>query len=231
MKKALQKCIYVAGIDEVGRGPLAGPVTVCAVLCTIDFYKKLAKYEGLTDSKKLTEKNREHWFAMAKLMQEEGSIVYAVESVSTKEIDRIGISKAIQKALDSALEKVQSQIFEKILRFTLKGSDTLKFSQKSAQVSPKEIKILLDGSLHAPAEFENQETIIKGDQKEKIISLASIIAKVTRDRYMVKIAKKYPEYGLDIHKGYGTKIHRDAIKKYGLSEIHRKSFCTKILAK
>lgn len=201
---------YVVGIDEVGRGPLAGPVTVCAVLCTTAFYKKLATYEGLTDSKKLSEKNREHWFSMAKLMQEEGSIVYAVESVSPKEIDTIGISKAIQKALDKALEKISTQ---------------------HRQIQPSSVRVLLDGSLHAPLEYVNQETIIKGDQKEKIISLASIIAKVTRDRYMVKIAKKYPEYGLDIHKGYGTKLHRDAIRKYGLSEIHRKSFCTKILAK
>ena len=198
----------MVGIDEVGRGPLAGPVTVCAVLCTADFYKKLAKYEGLTDSKKLSEKNREHWFALASLMQEEGSIVYAVESVSPKEIDKIGISKAIQKALDTALEKISTQ---------------------HQQISPAAIQVLLDGSLHAPVEYIHQETIIKGDQKEKIISLASIIAKVTRDRYMVKIAKKYARYGLDIHKGYGTKNHRDAIKKYGLSEIHRKSFCGKIV--
>lgn len=210
MKKVLQKHSYVVGIDEVGRGPLAGPVTVCAVLCTADFYKKLSKYEGLTDSKKLTEKNREHWFAMAHLMQDEGLISFSVQSISAKEIDRIGISKAIQKALDTALEYVRT---------------------KDVQIAPVAIKVLLDGSLHAPVEYANQETIIKGDLKEKIISLASIIAKVTRDRYMVKIAKKYPVYGLDIHKGYGTKMHREAIKKYGLSEIHRKSFCKNILAK
>lgn len=227
----MKKPLYIVGIDEVGRGPLAGPVTVCAVLCTAVFYKKLAKYEGLTDSKKLSEKNREHWFSMAKLMQEEGSIVYAVESVSPKEIDRIGISKAIQKALNKALVTVVQPQHKNYPRFTLKGSDTLKNSLHPAQIAASEIKVLLDGSLHAPLEFENQETIIKGDQKEKIISLASIIAKVTRDRYMVKIAKKYPKYGLDVHKGYGTKLHRDAIKKYGLSEIHRKSFCKNILAK
>lgn len=191
----------------MGRGPLAGPVTVCAVLCSAAFYKKLEKYEDLTDSKKLSEKNREHWYAMAQLLRDEGLISYSVVSIPAKQIDTKGIAIAIQKALDGALAEVVC------------SSD------------PREYKVLLDGGLRAPVHYVNQETIIKGDQKEKLISLASIIAKVTRDRYMVNIAKKYPMYGFDIHKGYGTKMHREQIKKYGLSEIHRKKFCTKVLAK
>ncbi|MEI6022467.1 MAG: ribonuclease HII [bacterium] len=202
MKKTSKTPQYIVGIDEVGRGPLAGPVTLCAVVCSAEFYKKLARYEGLTDSKKLTEKNREHWYTLAKLMKAEGLISFVVVSKSNTHIDRYGISASIKTAVVACLEKLE--------------------------IDPLHTKVLLDGSLHAPAIYINQETIIKGDQKEKIISLASIIAKVTRDRYMVKIAKKYPVYGFDIHKGYGTKIHRDAIKKHGMSDLHRKSFCGKI---
>ena len=202
MKRTSKTPQYIVGIDEVGRGPLAGPVSVCAVVCSAEFYKKLAKYEGLTDSKKLSEKNREHWYTLAKLMKAERLISFVVVSKSNTHIDTHGISKSIKACVAACLEKLE--------------------------IDPTHTKILLDGSLHAPDMYTDQQTIIKGDQKEKIISLASIIAKVTRDRYMVKIAKKYPDYGFDIHKGYGTKTHRNAIRKYGMSEIHRKSFCKKL---
>ena len=101
---------------------------------------------------------------------------------------------------------------------------SIKRCLKRCKVDPRVTRVLLDGSLKAPEEFMYQETIIKGDQKEKVISLASIMAKVTRDQWMKKEALKYPEYGFEIHKGYGTKKHRENIKKKGLSPIHRKSF-------
>ena len=88
---------------------------------------------------------------------------------------------------------------------------------------------MLDGSLHAPKEFTNQKTIIRGDQSEPVISLASIAAKVLRDRLMVRLAKKYPLYSFDIHKGYGTLAHRRAIKKEGFCELHRVTFCTRLI--
>jgi ribonuclease HII len=91
--------------------------------------------------------------------------------------------------------------------------------------------IRLDGSLKAPKEFIHQETIIKGDEKDPLIALASIVAKETRDSYMVKLSSKYPKYGFEKHKGYGTKEHRVAVKKNGLTEVHRKSYCTNLLPK
>jgi len=91
-----------------------------------------------------------------------------------------------------------------------------------------ETSILLDGGLKAPANYINQKTIIRGDEKEWLIALASIIAKVKRDRFLVRLARKYPEYGFERHKGYGTKAHYEAIKRYGLCQIHRKSFLTKL---
>src|SRR5262249_49920982 len=96
------------------------------------------------------------------------------------------------------------------------------------KIHPKRSKILLDGGLKAPPEFKSQKTIIKGDEKEKIIAWASILAKVSRDSLMVRSAKKFPSYGFEIHKGYGTSFHRFVIEKNGLTIFHRKTFCTNI---
>ena len=96
------------------------------------------------------------------------------------------------------------------------------------KLNPKNCEVRLDGGLHAPAEFKNQKTIIRGDEKEKIIAWASILAKVSRDSLMRKASRKFPEYGFEIHKGYGTARHRSAISKHGLSPLHRKTFCTRI---
>jgi ribonuclease HII len=100
---------------------------------------------------------------------------------------------------------------------------------KKLALNPKSSRVLLDGSLKAPEIFVDQETIIKGDGKEKIIGLASIMAKVTRDRYMVRVAKKYPRYQFEIHKGYGTRKHCDALERHGVSSLHRTSFCKRFL--
>ena len=107
-------------------------------------------------------------------------------------------------------------------------ADSLKKLQKTTNFKPSECLALLDGGLHAPKEFTFQKTIIKGDEKEFAISLASIAAKVTRDWCMKKVSKKYPQYGFDIHKGYGTAKHILVIKKQGISGIHRKSFLRNI---
>ncbi|MFA7216874.1 MAG: ribonuclease HII [Candidatus Paceibacterota bacterium] len=189
----------IVGIDEVGRGPLAGPVTVCVASCDFKDYLRFKKDKNLPafgkDSKKLTPILRQKYFKYLKKL----SIDFSVVSVSNKIIDKKGISFSIKKAINEGLKK--------------------------QKLNPKKCKILLDGGLYAPSEFLFQKTIIKGDEKEKIISWASIIAKVSRDNFMVKMHKKYPEYMFDRHKGYGTKIHKGVILKYGLSPIHRKSFC------
>ena len=181
---------YIIGIDEVGRGPIAGPVTVCACMISADIGKK---YKGIKDSKKLSEKKREEIFSIIK-----GKVQYKVTSISAKEIDKKGISFCIKKALATSIS-----------------------------IFPTDTLVLLDGGLKAPSEFKKQKTIIKGDEKEVCIALASIIAKVTRDRYMCKMAKKHPQYGFEGHKGYGTRAHYMAIEKSGKSPLHRLTFLQK----
>jgi ribonuclease HII len=210
---------WVIGIDEVGRGPLAGPVAVGAVLVSHDFDWDLLP--GVGDSKKVTQKNREAIFLRAQELKKEGKLSYAVGLVPATTIDRIGIVPSIRKAMQQALTKIQTPSFprgtlgKKIPRVPL-GKDFF-----------DDVLVKLDGGLKAPGEFVNQETIIKGDSKEKVIGLASIMAKVTRDRYMTKLTEVsgLQKYNFDIHKGYGTKAHREAIMEYGLSKEHRVSFC------
>lgn len=187
---------YIVGIDEAGRGPLAGPVSVGTVVVQQDF--DFTVFKKLRDSKKLSVKKREEFFALIKQMHKHKKLSFAVSLVSEKIIDTKGISFAIRKGVEQNFKKLSVS---------------------------KHADVYLDGSLKAPADFKNQETIIKGDEKIPVISLASICAKVTRDEYMVKIAKKYPEYGFDIHKGYGTKSHITKIKDKGLTSFHRKTFC------
>ena len=187
------------GIDEVGRGPVAGPVAVGAFLVFDEVFLEEVKSFSipLRDSKQLSKIQREKWFEQILVWQTEGKCDFCVAAVSAGEIDLHGISKAIKKALAETLETLECD------------SETL---------------ILLDGALHAPDVFNNQITIIKGDEKEPVISLASIVAKVTRDRHMTKLAERYPKYGFERHMGYGTEEHYTAIKKHGLTPLHRKSF-------
>lgn len=201
---------YIIGIDEVGRGPLAGPVTVAAVAARVNL--------KLKDSKKLSPKQREIWFDYIKESQKSKAksqrLYYAIASVSPKVIDRINISKAANLAATRAFQKlVNSYAIASVLT-------------KNNNVN---VKIFLDGGLYLKKlQTTNYKlktkTIIRGDEKIPAISLASIVAKVTRDRMMRKLHKKYPRYAFDQHKGYGTKKHFKAIKKYGPSPIHRKSF-------
>ncbi|MDB5266428.1 MAG: rnhB [Parcubacteria group bacterium] len=185
----------LVGIDEAGRGPLAGPVAVGAVRVGANFNKKF--FKGIKDSKKLSAEDRELWYGLALEAKKGGELDFAVSLVSEKVIDKHGISFAIRLGIKRCLEKIHAS--------------------KSDQV-------FLDGALHAPKEFSRQLTVIRGDEKIPVISLASVCAKVTRDRYMVKLSKKYPEYGFHIHKGYGTRLHREAIQKHGPSDSHRRTF-------
>lgn len=205
---------YVIGIDEAGRGPLAGPVAVGICLVPAKMTRKslltqVAKsgLKKLNDSKKLSVRRREAWLAQMCKMRGGGVFDFAASLISNKVIDTRGLSFAIRKAM----------------------SDSLKKLQKTVGFKSKECLVLLDGGLHAPIEYIFQKTIIKGDEKEFSISLASIAAKVTRDAHMCKLAKKYPAYAFDIHKGYGTARHITAIKKEGITPIHRRSFLKNIL--
>lgn len=191
---------HLIGIDEAGRGPLAGPVSVGAVLVPIDFDWTLVP--GVRDSKKLSEKKREEIFEHVQTLVQTSALRYAVATSSASYIDTYGIVPAISRALAEALEKLE--------------------------IDPSECRVLLDGGLKAPIEYLAQETIIRGDDSEPVISLASIMAKVTRDRIMKQLSPKYPGYDFHVHKGYGTAAHRQNIQKHGLSRLHRATFCTRL---
>lgn len=203
------RCITI-GIDEVGRGPLAGPVTLgaCAILDT-QLVRKI--FPKIKDSKQLSVKGRGEWYKKILVAQKNNLVVFATASFSARFIDQYGLSRAIKSALSHALEKVVKKSSELILE-----KDSYKF------------EILLDGSLKAPDKYTNQKTIIKGDSKILAIALASIVAKVRRDNFMNKLHAKYPMYNFDIHKGYGTRSHIEAIRKYGFSPEHRRTFAVKL---
>ncbi len=188
----------IVGIDEVGRGPIAGPVAVCAFRCAPGFFENIEITTPLRDSKKLSKKQREEWFVYLKKCKSEGLCEYSVSFVSAETIDKFGIVPAIKKALKVSLQKVAT--------------------------IPDDVSVYLDGGLKAPDEFVHQETIIKGDELHPVISCASIVAKVSRDTIMTMHAKDHPSYGFEKHSGYGTKAHYEAIKKHGMTILHRKSF-------
>lgn len=214
---------YIIGIDEVGRGPIAGPVCVASFMMRHNYELPINNYKfklpKLRDSKKLSRKQREIWFEFLKTEKEKGNCDFMVSYVSSDNIDKFGIAKCIQKALDESLNKVTSSDITNSCAFTPDGP----YADKNLQHLTL-FKVFLDGGLHAPKEFINQETVIKGDELHPVISCASIVAKVSRDRVMKNFAKKYPKYGFENHSGYGTKAHYEAIKKHGQTPIHRKSF-------
>lgn len=185
-KKGYKK---IAGIDEAGRGPLAGPVVAAAVV-----FKKKSKISlfGVKDSKKLNAEKREEIYSVLK---KDKNINWSVAKVSDKIIDKINILEATKLAMKKAIEKLE--------------------------IKPD--YLILDGKTKVNTSVP-QKTIVNGDNKVFSCAAASIIAKVTRDRLMVKLHKKYPEYGFEKHKGYGTKLHKKKLKKYGPCKIHRKSF-------
>ncbi|MBC7836460.1 ribonuclease HII [Acetobacteraceae bacterium] len=186
----------ILGVDEAGRGPLAGPVAVGVVAAPNGFDFRLLA--GVRDSKQMSELGREIWYEKLRVLEQEEGLRHIVVFSSANSIDTYGITRAVRRAV-------------------YKGVRTLAPEYAG-------VKVLLDGLLHAPKEYE-QETIIKGDETEPLISLASIAAKVRRDRLMRRLSLRFPEYGFEIHKGYGTKMHREALIKLGLCDIHRKTFC------
>lgn len=200
MQKIPSHITHIVGIDEAGRGPLAGPVAVGAFCVPVNFDKKF--FIKVMDSKQLSHIKRVEWFKKIKDLHKKDKIQYKVALVGHKIIDKKGISYAIKEGVEKSIGALS--------------------------LSPKKTLVLLDGSLKAPKEFIYQKTIIKGDAKEPVIGCASIMAKVTRDNFMIRLAKTFPKYSFDIHKGYGTFKHRMAIKKYGVSKIHRLSFCKNI---
>jgi ribonuclease HII len=192
-----EKTIIKIGIDEVGRGPIAGPVAICALMILKDFdYLKLFPKGVLRDSKKLSEKNRNEIFHEVEKLRRENCIDYVYVEKTAEEIDQIGISKCLYNSIDEALGELRQ-------KYTFRKEN-----------------VTLDGALSK--DFGN--VVIKGDENFIEISLASIVAKVLRDTHMDLLHKKYPEYNFESNKGYGTAEHLAAIKKYGLCDIHRKTW-------
>lgn len=181
----------VCGIDEAGRGPLAGPVCAAAVILPVGL-----EIEGLNDSKKLSEKKRDILFDIIK----EKAVAYSIAMVDEKVIDEINILQATFLAMRNAVEGL----------------------------SVKPDIALIDGNQKPGLSIE-QRTIVKGDAKSMSVAAASILAKVTRDRYMIELDEKYPQYQFKKHKGYGTKLHYECINQFGVSDVHRKTFLKKIL--
>ncbi len=181
----------ICGVDEAGRGPLAGAVYAAAVILPQDIV-----IPGLNDSKKLSEKRREELFEIII----EKAKAYSIASVGEKRIDEINILNATFEAMNKAVN--------------------------SLSIQPD--YVLIDGNRIKGMSIPH-ETVVKGDAKSASIAAASILAKVIRDRYITKLAEKYPEYGFEKHKGYGTATHNEAILKYGPCEIHRRTFLKKLL--
>ena len=183
---------YVVGIDEAGRGPLAGPV--CAGAVVID--NKTDINPVIRDSKTMTAKQRDEAFDFVL----GNSLACGVCMIGNREIDRNGIQWAVRRAMQGALSEVEKMLGGRAEYLIIDGVN---------------VESILGYSM---------EKIKRGDSKHYSISCASVIAKVTRDRYMLEMSKQYPEYGFESHMGYGTKQHIDAIKKYGPCDIHRMSF-------
>lgn len=181
----------ICGVDEAGRGPLAGPVYAAAVILPLD-----CDIPGLNDSKKLSEKKREQLYDIVK----EKALAYGIGIASEKEIDEINILQATFLAMRRAVA--------------------------SLEIKPD--FVMIDGN-RKPNTGIDEITVVKGDAKSMSIAAASVLAKVSRDRFMLEMAEKYPEYEFEKHKGYGTKLHYEKLAEFGPSEIHRRTFIKKII--
>ncbi len=205
---------YIVGVDEVGMGCLAGPVVVCAVGLTNTFYNKHhKKLRWLRESKLLASHQRER-FAKELLTE---NLVHAISYASPKTIDKLNIYQASRLAMRKAIAKISN------FQFPISNQVSNFQSTKKDQWKPKSM-LLIDGNKKIPGLKGEQMAIVKGDRKIFAIACASIIAKVHRDRIMTRYAKKYPGYGFEKHKGYGTKYHQVQLASLGPSDIHRRSF-------
>lgn len=190
---------FVIGIDEVGRGALAGPVVVAAALVP-----RGLRLRDLKDSKKLSAKQREEWFGYCK---NNSRICFAVARVYPRGIERMNVSAAANLAAERA--------YRRLLKNAAPGLRRARLA-----------KVFLDGGLFIGNGLQpkHAKTIVRGDEKIKAVAVASVVAKVSRDAFMKKLAKKHPGYRFDLHKGYGTKVHLAAILKNGPCEAHRLTF-------
>ena len=189
IEDSLENVGVICGVDEAGRGPLAGPVCAAAVILPPH-----TVIEGLNDSKKLTDKRRRELFPMIC----EKAVAYGIAFASVEEIDEMNILQATFLAMRRAIEQLEGK----------------------AEFA------LIDGNRQTDFGIPAM-TVVKGDSRSANIAAASVLAKVTRDEYMEKLALEYPQYGFEVHKGYGTKRHYEALREHGASAVHRKTFLKK----
>lgn len=193
---------FLIGVDEAGRGPLAGPVAVGAAMVRPGF--DWSQIGGVRDSKKMTPAARMRFFRQMRRLQNDGLLRYSVAFAPPAVIDAEGIAAAVRNAVALVLRRIEAE--------------------------PEQCSVFLDGLLSAPPQFKRQHTIIGGDDALPLISLAAIAAKVARDRLMVRLSRQYPGYGFERHKGYGTKSHIEALRKLGPCKLHRRTYCSRLLA-
>ena len=186
------------GIDEVGRGALAGPVVLAAVALAGRISWRHPQLGRIRDSKKLTPRRREEW---SRYLIGHPAFLWRVARIGPAVIDRINIARAANRAA------------YRLVRRSAPANNAF---------------VWLDGGLALPPHVPHR-TLIKGDERKPLIAAASIIAKVWRDRHMARLASSLPMYGFEIHKGYGTRRHREMLKRHGLSPIHRRSFCRRLV--
>ncbi len=230
---------YIIGVDEAGRGPLAGPVAV-GVSFVPKLYQKqvfsFLKKAGLNDSKQVKEVTRESLYKTLVQLRKEQKLDWAVTLVPAKIISTKGIVFAVNFGIKMGLQKVLARHparsgsvgGTKMRDLAIKNYEIPQLRRPTAGSCrmTRNIELEMDGALKIPpGEWKKASVIIKGDSIKPSIMIASILAKVTRDRYMKKISKIYPQYLFEIHKGYGTKKHRDLIKKYGMNKEHRVGWC------
>lgn len=188
----------IVGVDEVGRGPLAGPVLACAITQIVSHSEGVERPKNLNgrDSKKFSPKQRQEIY---NFLKKNPQVEWGIGRISEKVIDKINIFQATKLAMEKAVLSLEKKIGQQ--------ADML----------------LIDGNFGISIK-RPQKSIIKGDEKIFLISLASIVAKVERDRLMIKLHQKYPQYGFNQHKGYGTKLHIEMVNQHGPCPLHRQSF-------
>lgn len=216
---------WLVGIDEAGRGCLAGPVCAGAVAVSAKAYSNstfLKALESLDDSKKLTEKKREEIYAILCNAKNAGEIDFEAGFASVAEIESINILSATQLAMARAVEVLNERLHLNLRKATAPA--TL-FGESALDTSTG--FVLIDGKPMKKFPYAHN-AIVKGDASSLAIASASIIAKVTRDHYMQELARKYPRFGFDVHKGYGTASHLQNLMLFGVTDVHRPSFLKKL---
>ncbi len=229
--QALKGYSALVGVDEAGRGALAGPVVAAAVRLTEEFYRDSERIEGcraIRDSKRISEFQREHLFSLMQIWKEADVIDFSWAQATVGEIEQYNILGATQLAMERALEILDQRALSNMKMPRWDESSLFTPVSKDARVNKPTVRVLLDGRPMKRFRFKH-EGLVQGDDKSLAIAMASIVAKVQRDHIMSELDTEFPEYGLARHKGYGTQLHKLSIMESGEASVHRPSFLRKFL--